>query len=397
MLLAVELLLFEYRPRSIIPVALAAVAATGVRSWIVGSAPAFAMPALTQPSLPALFVYIGLGAIIGVFAAYTTRIVYWIEDLYEELPIHWMWWPVLGAIVVGLDRSRGSADAGRRVREHREHPRRPARRTRAADADRAQVHFVVGLPRQRNVGRNARAAVHDRRRTRRAVRRNRGATRAGLGVDPHVAALVGMASIFAGASHALLASIVFAFETTRQPMGLLPLLAGCSAAYLLALLLSRSSIMTEKLARRGTQVRTEYTADFLDRVLVRDAAAREVVTISGDASLTEVRAWLSTRSRETTHQGFPVVDSDARAARRADASRSARRSSWRHDGGARDSVASSGGRLRRQHAARSGGSHGARGRWATARSVTRAERVRWSESSRAAICSAHIGRAWTQR
>jgi CBS domain-containing protein len=93
-------------------------------------------------------------------------------------------------------------------------------------------------------------------------------------------------------------------------MGLLPLLAGCSAAYLLALLLSRSSIMTEKLARRGTHVRTEYTADFLDRVFVRDAAAREVVTINGNASLAEVRAWLSTRSRETTHQGFPVLDAD---------------------------------------------------------------------------------------
>jgi hypothetical protein len=129
-------------------------------------------------------------------------------------------------------------------------------------------------------------------------------------VDVHVAALVGMAAIFAGASHALLASVVFAFETTRQPMGLLPLLAGCSAAYLVALLLMRSSIMTEKLARRGTPVRTEYTADFLDRVLVRDAASRDVVTISGAQTLREVRAWLATRARDTTHQGFPVLDAD---------------------------------------------------------------------------------------
>jgi CBS domain-containing protein len=132
----------------------------------------------------------------------------------------------------------------------------------------------------------------------------------GLGVDVHVAALVGMASIFAGASHALLASVVFAFETTRQPMGLLPLLAGCSAAYLLALLMMRSSIMTEKLARRGTNVRTEYTADFLDRVLVRDAASRKVVTIFGSQTLREVRAWIASRGPETTHQGFPVLDID---------------------------------------------------------------------------------------
>ena len=99
-----------------------------------------------------------------------------------------------------------------------------------------------------------------------------------------------MAAIFAGASHALLASVVFAFETTRQPLGLLPLLAGCSAAYLVSLLLMRSSIMTEKLARRGARVRTEYAADYLEQVLVRDASSREVVSLRGDDRLADVRA-----------------------------------------------------------------------------------------------------------
>ena len=63
-----------------------------------------------------------------------------------------------------------------------------------------------------------------------------------------------MAAIFAGASRALLASVVFAFETTRQPMGLLPLLGGCTAAYLVSCLLMQHSIMTEKIARRGARV-----------------------------------------------------------------------------------------------------------------------------------------------
>jgi H+/Cl- antiporter ClcA/CBS domain-containing protein len=309
-LLAVELLLFEYRPRSIIPVALASAAATGVRAMLIGSAPAFNIPTLTQPSLPALFIYMALGALVGVFAAYTTRIVYWLEDLYEELPIHWMWWPALGAVVVGVI---GLADQ------------------RTLGVGYVNIENILG---GQLVGRALLMLV---------VLKfiswsvylgsgTSGGTLAplftiggglgalvggvishaapGLGVDPRVAGLVGMAAIFAGASHALLASIVFAFETTRQPMGLLPLLAGCSAAYLLALLLSRSSIMTEKLARRGTQVRTEYTADFLDRVLVRDAATREVVTLAGDDTLSTVRGWLAIRSRATTHQGFPVIEPD---------------------------------------------------------------------------------------
>src|SRR5690606_9277897 len=98
----------------------------------------------------------------------------------------------------------------------------------------------------------------------------------GAEVSVPVAALVGMAAIFAGASHALLASVVFTFEATRQPLGLLPLLAGGSAAYLISVLLMRTSIMTERLARRGTAVRPEYSLDFLSQVLVQDAMTRAV-------------------------------------------------------------------------------------------------------------------------
>src|SRR5205823_10887066 len=129
-----------------------------------------------------------------------------------------------------------------------------------------------------------------------------------LGVDEHIAALVGMAAIFAGASHALLASVVFAFETTRQPLGLLPLLAGCSAAYLVSLLMMRSSIMTEKLARRGARVRTEYAADYLSQVLVRDGSSPKVVSLRASDRLGDVRAWLASGGPGASHQGFPVLD-----------------------------------------------------------------------------------------
>ncbi|MEO7361713.1 MAG: chloride channel protein, partial [Gemmatimonadaceae bacterium] len=130
-----------------------------------------------------------------------------------------------------------------------------------------------------------------------------------LGIDPRMAALVGMAATFAGASHALLASIVFAFETTRQPVGLLPLLGGCTAGYLAALLTSRHSIMTEKLVRRGTAVRTEYQADHLAHVLARDAATTNVVSLSADEHVFDVCDRLDTDAA-MSHQGFPVLDSE---------------------------------------------------------------------------------------
>src|SRR4029077_4465406 len=101
-LLAVELLLFEYRPRSLVPVALASAAATGVRVAYAGPAPVFTIPTVLPPSLPALSVYVLLGAAIGLVSVIATRAVYSIEELYEDLPIHWMLWPAVGAVVVGL-------------------------------------------------------------------------------------------------------------------------------------------------------------------------------------------------------------------------------------------------------------------------------------------------------
>src|ERR1044072_7503564 len=123
-----------------------------------------------------------------------------------------------------------------------------------------------------------------------------------------MAGLVGMGAMFAGASHALLASVVFAFETTRQPVGLLPLLTGSTAAFLVAQLLNRHSIMTEKLARRGSSIRPEYSVDYLSHVLVRDEMTAEVATLRAGDSVAQARAWLASGAKGTSHQGFPVLD-----------------------------------------------------------------------------------------
>jgi CBS domain-containing protein len=127
-------------------------------------------------------------------------------------------------------------------------------------------------------------------------------------VDIRIAALVGMAAIFAGASRALLTAVVFSFETTGQMAVLLPLLGGCTAAYLVSALLMRNTIMTEKIARRGVRVPSEYAADYLDQVNVGTACARNVHSLRADQTLAEVRRWLGEGTPEAQHQGFPVVD-----------------------------------------------------------------------------------------
>jgi len=307
-LLAVELLLFEYRPRSLIPVSLAAATATGVRIAFVGAAPVFPMPNIAPPSGEALATYIALGAVIGVVAVFVTRGLYGVEDVFEQLPIHWMWWPAIGAVAVGVV----GYFAPRTLGVGYENIEQMVTGTIAGQAllilvTLKLVSWIIALGSGTSGGTLAPLFT---------IGGGAGALAGGLlaqwfpslGVDPRIAALVGMAAIFAGASHAVLASVVFAFETTRQPLGLLPLLAGCSAAYLVSLLGMRHSIMTEKLARRGTRIRSEYAADFLEQVLVREIASTEVVTLAAEEPVEEVRDRIAARMPGSQHQGFPVVN-----------------------------------------------------------------------------------------
>jgi CBS domain-containing protein len=127
-------------------------------------------------------------------------------------------------------------------------------------------------------------------------------------IDPRTAALVGMASLFAGASRAPLASVLFALEATHEANTALPLLCGCIVSYLVSCRLMQNSIMTEKIARRGVAAPTEYVPDVLAHVFVRDAASLSPVTLSDEQTVSMVRDWLCSGTPESSHQGFPVVD-----------------------------------------------------------------------------------------
>jgi len=307
-LLAVELLLFELRPQSLIPVALASVTATVVRYTVAGSAPVFPMPELPEPGGGAICFYVVLGLLIGLASVGITRLVYAIEDRFEELPIHWMYWPALGALVVGVMGYFAPRTLG--VGYDNIEQIVSGRLAGSALLLLCLLKFIswsIYLGSGTSGGTLAPLFT---------IGGGLGAVLGGwvaaafpqLGVDPRIAALVGMAAIFAGASRALLASVVFAFETTRSMAGLLPLLGGCTASYLLSAYMMRTTIMTEKIVRRGVRVPAEYSADFLDQVLVREALSQPVVTLPADESLGEARAWLHRRNRDTHHQGFPIVD-----------------------------------------------------------------------------------------
>ena len=305
-LLAIELLLFELRPRSIIAVALAAVSATAVRIGFVGYVPAFPMASLARPTEAALGMYVLLGAIVGCLSVYVTRAVYWVEDLFEHLPVHWMWWPALGGLAVGSIGLFAPRTLG--VGYANIDDLLSGRLIGTAALLLCLMKFAswaISLGSGTSGGTLAPLLTIG------------GGTGVVLGavvtstfprlqLDIRICALVGMAAMFAGASRALLASVVFAFEATLQPLGLLPLLGGCTAGYLVSSLLMRNTIMTEKLARRGVRVPTEYGADFLELINVADACSAEVVTVGATEPIAALRA------RSASHQGFPVVDDDGR-------------------------------------------------------------------------------------
>lgn len=309
-LLAVELLLFEYRPRSLIPVMLASVAAAGIRIAFHGMDPAFAVRDLPAPSPSALAGYVVVGVVAGVAAVIITKAVYAVEDAFDRLPIHWMWWPALGAVPVGIIGLFVPHTMGVGYDNIEQMISGDLTGTALAVLCTFKLlSWLIALGSGTSGGTLAPLMT---------IGGGLGAGTAGLlalvipsaGVDLRIGALVGMAALFAGASRAPLTSIVFAFEATRQPLGLLPLLGGCGAAYLLSCVLMKNSIMTEKIARRGRPVPSEYAADHLEQVLVADVAIGDVVTLNSTDSVGSVRDWLRSEAPGTAHHGFPVIDTD---------------------------------------------------------------------------------------
>ncbi|HNP22488.1 MAG TPA: chloride channel protein [Panacibacter sp.] len=307
-LLAIELLLFEFSPRSVIPVALSCAAGAAMHLVFFGSQPVFQMADIPAATGTALTTYILMGAIIGVIASFVSKSVYLLEDAFERLPIHWMWWPAIGAVAVGCIGyfAPGTMGVGYENISNLLGGTLPVGILLTLCLLK-YLSWVVALGSGTSGGTLAPLFTIG------------GATGAllgicalslfpGSGINIATAALIGMAAMFAGASRALLTSIVFSLETTAQPHGLLPLLGACTAAYFVSFFLMKGSIMTEKILRRGVRTPDAYEPDVLQRIGVEQAMDDAPLIVSADNNTGELISWCLDNPELYKQQHFIVAD-----------------------------------------------------------------------------------------
>lgn len=267
--LAVELLLFEFSARTILPVALACITGAAGHYFLFEAGPVFPMPFLETPTNSALLIYSLIGVAIGFISLGLTKAVYYVEDLFEKLPIHWMWWPALGGLAVGLVGyfAPYTLGVGYQNITHVLSGNMPLTLILSL----ALLKFVswcIALGSGTSGGTLAPLLTIG------------GACGAAAGfafastfpgndLSLSMAALVGMAAMFAGASRAYLTSILFALEATSQSNALVPLLAACTGSYLISLFFMKNTIMTEKIARRGVSTPEVYEPDLLRLISAR--------------------------------------------------------------------------------------------------------------------------------
>jgi CIC family chloride channel protein len=261
-LLAIELLLFEYSSRSLVPVGLACAAGAAMHYWLFGPLPVFAMPDIPLPSPRALGLYTLIGLGIGLVATGITWSVYAVEDAFERLPVHWMWWPAIGAVCVGVVGYYAPYTMGVGYDN-----------IRHLVSGNVPLMLVFGLFFLKYLSWVIALGSGTSGGTLAPLFTIGGAL--GLlaghvvpGLNAPTCALIGMAALFAGASRALLTAIVFSLETTGQMHGLLPLLGACTGAYFVSFFFMKGSIMTEKILRRGVVAPETYEPDILGSVLV---------------------------------------------------------------------------------------------------------------------------------
>ena len=271
--------------------------------------PVFEMGYIASPSISALLACCVMGLVIGLLSVFVSKAVYIIEEGFEKLPIHWMWWPAIGGLLVGTVGYFSPRTLGVGYENITD-----------VLSGSLTMQVVLSLCIFKFISWAIALGSGTSGGTLAPLLTIGGATGALLGmavlyffpssgITIPLAALVGMAAMFAGASRALLTSIVFALETTYQSNALLPILITCVAAYLVSLLLMEHTIMTEKIARRGVKTPHSYEPDILDQMIVEQVVNDNGIIIGEDNSVNETREWLKNEPNYKSNY-FIVSNSD---------------------------------------------------------------------------------------
>lgn len=302
-LLAVELLLFEWKPRSFIPVAVASIVASVVRVPLLGAGPIFPVIPHAPVSGTELAIAAGLGILAGFGSGLLTMLVYAFEDLFQKLPLHWMWWPAIGAVFVGVGGIIEPRVLG--VGYDTIHSLLRGELVGAAIVGLLVAKALVwsiALGSGTSGGVLAPLLIIG------------GALGALVGSwlpvgDVGLWALIGMAAMMGGTMRSPLTAMVFAVELTRD-FNLFPaLLIGSVAAMGVTVLLMRRSILTEKLARRGHHITREYSIDPFELARVRDVMDKNMPTIPATMKLTELSDRIAAGDTNLNRrQGTLIVD-----------------------------------------------------------------------------------------
>ena len=302
-LLAVELLLFEWKPRSLIPVALASAAAAAARRLMLDPGPLFPVPEHpTFVGYEGLFACVIAGLLAGVLSMLLTRAVYASEDAFAKLPIHWMWWPAIGGLAIGIGGYIFPQALG-------------------------VGYDTIGALLQGNVAIKVIIGVL-------IVKSAIWAISLGSGTSGGVLApllmmggalggieamflpaegagfwpLVSMGAILGGTMRSPLTGIVFAFELTHDINMFLPLLVAVTIAHGFTVLTLGRSILTEKIARRGFHMSREYSIDPMEITFTREVMRTDIIALPEDLTLAELSKLLPTDLGQRVQHMYPVVD-----------------------------------------------------------------------------------------
>jgi H+/Cl- antiporter ClcA len=315
-ILAIELLLFEFKARSFIPLVIASTLATAVHMQLLGAGPMFKVTAMDFGIPHALPFYLLLGLVCGLAAVGFSKLLYWTEDQFEKLPIDELWWPAIGALglgIIGYFVPRVLGVGYDTIGD-------------ILNANLAWKLLLVVM-----VAKAAALVISLGSGTSGGLLAPMFMSSAAMGgvfamgmdrifptanLSAGAFALVAMGAVFGAASRATFSFIIFAFEITRDYNSVLPLMLVSVIADGIAMwLMPRASIMTEKLARRGLHIHQEYEADILQQVRVSETMDQDVPKLPADMKVSELSDLIARRDPEISrHQGLVILDADGKLA-----------------------------------------------------------------------------------